>query len=47
MNGGHVKSDTYREKLTGKREVYRQVTVGKSCDLVFAAEFHRQPMEFI
>ena len=36
-----MKSDTCREKCTVK------VTVSKSCDLVFAAEFHRQPMEFI
>ena len=41
MIGGYVKSDTCREKCTVK------VTVSKSCDLVFAAEFHRQPMEFI
>ena len=32
-------------KVRGKCTV--EVTVGKSCDLVFAAEFHRQPMEFL
>ena len=32
-------------KVRGKCTV--KVTVGKSCDLVFAAEFHRQPTEFI
>ena len=24
-----------------------EVTVGRNCDLVFAAEFHRQPLQFI
>ena len=32
-------------KVRGKCTV--EVTSGKSSDLVFAAEFHRQPMEFI
>ena len=32
-------------KVRGKCII--EVTVGKSCNLVFAAEFHRQPMEFI
>ena len=47
MIGGCVKSDTRREKLKGRRKCTVEVTRGKSCDLVFAAEFHRQPMEFI
>ena len=42
-----MKSDTRREKLKGRRKCTVEVTRGKSCDLVFAAEFHRQPMEFI
>ena len=33
------------QKVRGKCTVKK--TVGKSCDIVFAAEFHRQPMEFI
>ena len=32
-------------KVRGKCTI--KVTVGKSCDLVFAVEFHWQPMEFI
>ena len=32
-------------KVRGKCTV--EMTVGMSCDLVFAAEFHRQPTEFI
>ena len=39
------KSSSMIRELRGKRTI--EVTVGKSCDLVFAAEFHRQPMEFI
>ena len=46
MIGGCLKSDTCRQKRKDKREVYH-VKVGKSCDLVFIAEFYRQPMEFI
>ena len=44
--GGCVKFDTCKErrrKVRGKWTV--EVTVGKSCDLVFAAEFHRQPRQ--
>ena len=40
-----MKSDTCRQKLKDKREVYRRSDVGKSCDLAFATEFHRQPVE--
>ena len=47
MIGRCVKSDTYREKLKGKWELTVEVTVDKRCDIVFVAEFHRQPMEFI
>ena len=44
--GGCVKSDAERSwKVRGKCTI--EVTVGKSCNLVFAAEFHKQPMEFI
>ena len=32
-------------KVRGKCTV--EVTVGRNCDLVFAAEFHRQPLQFI
>ena len=39
-----MKSDTCRVKLKGKKEAY---CLGMSCDLVFAAEFHRQPIEVI
>ena len=47
MIRGCVKSDTCREKLKVRAKCTVEVTVGKSYDLVFAAEFHRQPMEFI
>ena len=42
-----MKSDTCGAKLKGKGKCTVEVTVGKSCNLVFAAEFHRQPMQFI
>ena len=44
MIGGCVRSNMCRDKLKGKREAY---CLGMSCDLVFAAEFHRQPIEVI